>query len=69
MKSPITGKEMTLQIEKSTLVFRKEKFEYNYKSYFCEDSAESFTTTELDEFNLNQVYNQYRDKHNVPFAE
>lgn len=69
MKSPITGKEMTLQIEKSILVFRKEEFEYNHKSYYCEDSGESFTTTELDEFNLNQVYNQYRDKHNVPFAE
>ena len=69
MKSPITGKEMTLQNEKSILVFRKEEFEYNHKSYFCEDSGESFTTTELDEFNLNQVYNKYRDKHNVPFAE
>ncbi len=69
MKSPITGKEMTLRIEKSILVFRKEEFEYNHKSYFCEDSGELFTTTELDEFNLNQVYNQYRDKHNVPFAE
>lgn len=69
MKSPITGKEMTLEIEKRILVFRKEEFEYNHKSYFCEDSDESFTTTELDEFNLNQVYNQYRDNHNVPFAE
>ena len=69
MKSPITGKEMTLQNEKSILVFRKEEFEYNHKSYFCEDSSESFTTTELDEFNLNQVYNKYRDKHNVPFTE
>jgi uncharacterized phage-associated protein/DNA-binding transcriptional regulator YiaG len=69
MKSPITGKEMTLQIEKDILVFRKEKFEYKHKSYLCEDSGESFTTTELDEFNLNQVYNQYRDKHNIPFPD
>lgn len=69
MKSPITGKEMTLRIEKSILVFRKEKFEYNHKSYYCEDSGESFTTTELDEFNLNQVYNQYRNKHNIPFPD
>jgi len=69
MKSPITGKEMTLQIEKDILVFRKEEFEYNHKSYLCEDSGESFTTTELDEFNLNQVYNQYRDKHNIPFPD
>src|SRR5690606_13344119 len=44
-------------------------FEYNHKSYYCEESGESFTTTELDEFNLNQVYNQYRDKHNIPFPD
>ncbi len=69
MKSPITGKEMTLRIEKNTLVFRKEEFVYFHKSYYCEDSGESFTTTELDEFNLNQVYNQYRDKHNIPFPD
>lgn len=69
MKSPFTGKEMTLRIEKSILVFRKEEFEYHHKSYYCEDSGESFTTTELDEFNLNQVYNQYRDKHNIPFPD
>jgi len=69
MKSPITGKEMTLQHEKSILVFRKEQFEYIHKSYYCSDSGESFTTTELDEFNLNQVYNKYRDKHNIPFAD
>ncbi len=69
MKSPITGKEMTLQIEKSILEFRKEKFEYNHKSYYCVESGESYTTTELDEFNLNQVYNQYRDKHNIPFPD
>lgn len=69
MKSPVTGKEMTLQIEKSILEFRKEKFEYNHKSYYCAESVESFTTTELDEFNLNQVYNQYRDKHNIPFPD
>ncbi|GAL68324.1 type II toxin-antitoxin system antitoxin SocA domain-containing protein [Jejuia pallidilutea] len=69
MKSPFTGKEMTLKIEKSILVFRKEEFKYNHKSYYCEDSGEAFTTTELDEFNLNQVYNQYRDKHNIPFPD
>lgn len=69
MKSPITGKEMTLQIEKNIMVFRKEKFEYNHKSYYCKDSGVHLTTTELDEFNLNQVYNQYRDRHNIPFAD
>lgn len=69
MKSPITGKPMSLRIENNILVFRKEEFEYSHKSYYCEDSGEDFTTRELDEFNLNQVYNQYRDKHNVPFPD
>jgi len=69
MKSPISGKEMSLQTKNSILVFRKEGFEYSHISYYCEESKESFTTTELDELNLNQVYNQYRDKHNVPFPD
>jgi hypothetical protein len=61
MKSPITGKEMILKIDKKTLIFEKgDNIEYNHKSYFCEESGESFTTTELDEFNLNQVCNQYK---------
>lgn len=69
MKSPITGKEMRLHEEKSKLVFRKEEFEYNHRCYYCADSGETFTTTELDAFNLNQVYNKYREKHNIPFPE
>lgn len=69
MKSPITGKEMILQTNKNSVVFRKEEFEYFHLSYYCEDSQESFTTTEIDELNLNQVYNQYRDKHNILFAD
>lgn len=69
MKSPITDKEMTLQIEKSILSFRKEKFDYYHLSFYCDGSKESFTTTDLDELNLNQVYNQYRDKHNIPFTD
>ncbi|SHL05107.1 type II TA system antitoxin MqsA family protein [Flavobacterium chilense] len=69
MKSPITGKEMTLRASTSRLVFRKEEFEYFHLGYYCEDSDELFTTTELDEMNLNQVYNQYRAKHNILFAD
>lgn len=69
MKSPITGKTMEIKLEKSTLVFRKEEFVYTHKFYFCVDSEEKFTTTAMDEFNLNQVYNQYRDKHNIPFTD
>jgi len=67
MKSPITGKEMTLKRELASLDFRKESFEYFSHYYFCEESGEQFASTELDELNLLQVYNQYRDKFNLPF--
>jgi putative zinc finger/helix-turn-helix YgiT family protein len=67
MQSPITGKEMVLIKERCKLSFRKEEFEVVYHNYKCEDSGESFTTNEIDELNLNQVYNQYRVKYNLPF--
>jgi len=67
MKSPITGKEMKLTKERRSMDFRKETFEIVFHYYKCEDSGEQFTTTPLDELNMNQVYNQYRDRFNIPF--
>ena len=69
MKSPITGKEMKLTKERRSMDFRKETFEIVFHYYKCVDSGEQFTTTSLDEVNLNQVYNQYRDKFNIPFPD
>jgi putative zinc finger/helix-turn-helix YgiT family protein len=69
MKSPITGKAMKLTKERRSMEFRKETFEIVYQFYKCEDSGEQFTTTQLDEVNLNQVYNQYRDRFNIPFPD
>lgn len=69
MKSPITGKEMTLTKERRSLSFRREKFEIVLHYYKCEDSGEQFTTTSLDELNMNQLYNQYRDRFNIPFPD
>ena len=69
MKSPITGKEMTIKKEYRTLTFRKEKFKVLYHYFLCEDSKEQFTNTELDEINLTQVYNQYREAHKLPFPD
>jgi hypothetical protein len=63
MKSPITGKEMVLVKEKRTLSFRKEEFEIVYHCYKCVDSGESFTTTQLDDLNINQLYDQYWANH------
>lgn len=69
MKSPFTGKEMTLKKESKSINFRKEAFNIIYHYYLCEDTSEQFTTTELDEINMNQLHNQYRDKSNIPFPE
>lgn len=67
MKSPYTGKEMILCKEERPFSFRKDEFIVVYHYFRCVKSNESFTTTELDDLNLNQLYNQYRCKYKIPF--
>ena len=69
MTSPFTGGVAMLQHELSTLVFRKENFHFIHQFYECQDTHERFTTTEIDEANMAQVYNQYRAKYGIPFPE
>lgn len=69
MKSPITGKEMKMATEPRTLQFRKEDFEIQFHFFECTDTRERYTDTRLDELNLLQVHNQYRDRMNIPFPE
>ena len=69
MKSPITGKKMKLIKEPRSMDFRKETLEIVFHYYKCIDSNEQFTTTSLDEVNLNQVYNQYRNRFRIPFPD
>lgn len=52
MKSPNTGKKMMRMKEASPIKLRKEKFEIGFHFYRCVDSGEQFTTTALDEINL-----------------
>jgi len=69
MKSPVTKKEMILTKEKTSIEFRKEKFEIVFHYYKCEDSGQQFTNKALDEVNVNQVYNKYREKFIIPFPD
>lgn len=69
MKSPFTGGKVVLRQENAELRFRKDKFQYINLYYQCEDTKERFTTTEIDEINLSQVYNQYRIKYGIPFTD
>ncbi len=49
--------------------FRKEEYEFWRHYYVNTETGEEFTSQELDELNLSQVYNQYRAKHHIPFPE
>ena len=60
---------MKLVSEPDSVEFRGERFNYTHFAYKCEDSGEQFTTTELDEVNVNQVYNAYRERHGIPFPD
>ena len=69
MISPITGKEMVVKKEWRKMTYRKEEFNILFHSWYCADSDESFEDVLFAEMNYNQVINQYREKHNIPFPE
>lgn len=69
MKSPFTGGETKLIREPKLLGFRKESFEIIHHSYLCVETGEYFTTEELDQVNITQVHNKFREKHNIPFPD
>lgn len=69
MKSPFTGEEMKLIKEKRTVSFRKQEIEYINLSYYCEQSREHFVSTELEELNIKQIHNKYREFNNIPYPE
>lgn len=60
---------MILTKERRSMEFRKDAFNVVFHYYKCIDSGENFTTTELDELNIDQLYNQYRAKYNIPFPD
>ena len=67
--SPITGKPMRLVYEPDTIEYRGEKFDIVYLSYRDDESNEGFTTTESDGVWWNQMTNQYREKHGIPYQD
>ena len=65
--SPFSDRTLDVQTRSEVLSFRKEDFEVVYHYY--KDEGHEFTTDEIDSINLKQVYNLYREKHNLPFPE
>ena len=60
MKSPLTGREMKLVSEPSTLNYRGKQYNVTHHFYLCELSNEQFTTSELDEMNLLELNKQVK---------
>ncbi len=55
--------------ERVTQSFRKEPFTIWRHYTFNTDTGETYTTEAQDQLNVQQVYNQYREKHHIPFPE
>ena len=60
MKSPLTGKEMKLMSEPSTLDYKGKTYNVIHHHYLCETTGEQFTTSELDEMNLLELNKQVK---------
>jgi len=69
MKSPYTGKEMSIQKEWRPMTYRKEEFMVCFHTWHCEDSGEQFEDDNFAQLNHNQVLNQYRAKHFIPIPK
>lgn len=69
LNSPLTGKPMKVVYEPKTMKYRGEKYDCICASFRDDDSDESFTTTESDSVWYNQVTNQYREKHGIPYQD
>lgn len=53
--------------ESRTVRFRKESFEILYHYFKDSETGETLENDDLYELNQRQVYNQYREKYNLPF--
>lgn len=69
MKCAFCGANAVKKLETAKINFRKEEFKIHKQVYECENCKERFTSDELDEVNIKQVYNQYREKYHIPFPE
>ena len=68
MKSPITGGEARLCEEPRELTYRNGTYSYVYRYYVCNDTGVKFTDTALDTENMEQVYQQYRQRYLLLFV-
>jgi len=61
-KSPFTGGSIRLITENRDFMYKEELVTIPYSYYLCEDTKEQFTTTELDEKNMQKLHHSYSSK-------
>ena len=71
MKIPTgsTGKPLRVVYEPDTIKYRGEDFDCMYITFRDDELDEGYTTTESDGVWWNQVTNQYREKHGIPYQD
>jgi transcriptional regulator with XRE-family HTH domain len=67
MDCPYCDGKAELVIKKAHRTFRKEMFEVFEHHYKCDTCKKEFTTDEIDTLDVSQIYNQYRERHAIPF--
>ena len=58
--SPLSGREMKLVSEPSTMDYKGKTYNVIHHHYLCELTNEQFTTSELDEMNLLELNKQVK---------
>ncbi len=66
---PECNEEAKLIRRPKQVEFRKEKFDITEHFYLCEKCNKEIEPDFLIDLNMNQVYNQYREHHNIIFPE
>ena len=60
MLSPITNKSMELRNEMREVSYLGKIISYLHTCWYCKDSGEHLTTTELDEMNMERIITKYK---------
>ena len=69
LNSPYSGKPMRVVYEPAVWNMRGEKYQYTHIAFRDDESGEQYTTTESDAVCFEQVANQYREKHGIPYTD
>lgn len=66
IKSPFRNCMAHLKKESSETEFRGRMYQYTNYFYVCDESGIEFTNEALGDINTRQIYDQYRQEHNIP---